>query len=42
VQTGGLSVTSPLSGNIAPPGDYLLFIVNRQGVPSTGRFVRLR
>lgn len=41
-QTGGLSVTSPLSGNIAPPGDYLLFIVNRQGVPSTGRFVRLR
>jgi hypothetical protein len=42
VQTDGLSVTAPPSGNIAPPGDYLLFIVNHQGVPSTGRFVRLR
>ena len=41
-QTDGLSVTAPASGNIAPPGDYLLFVVNHQGVPSTGRFVRLR
>lgn len=39
---GGLSVTSPASGNLAPPGDYLLFLVNAAGVPSFGRFVHLR
>ena len=39
---GGLSVTAPANGNLAPPGDYLLFVVNADGVPSTGRFVNLR
>jgi galactose oxidase len=42
VSTGGLSVTAPASGNLAPPGDYLLFLVNSDGVPSVGRFVNLR
>ena len=27
--------------NSAPPGDYLLYVVDDAGVPSTGRFVRL-
>ena len=40
--TGGLSVTAPASGNLAPPGDYLLFLVNADGAPSVGRFVNLR
>ena len=36
---GELSVTPPPPGGIAPPGDYLLFIVNDQRVPSVGKFV---
>ena len=39
---GGLLVTAPADGNLAPPGDYLLFLVNSDGVPSVGRFVNLR
>jgi hypothetical protein len=42
VQAGGLSVAAPASGNLAPPGDYLLFLVNADGVPSIGRFVNIR
>lgn len=38
---GGLNITAPLNANIAPPGYYLLFIVNSNGVPSVGQFVRL-
>jgi Domain of unknown function (DUF1929)/Glyoxal oxidase N-terminus len=38
---GSLSVTAPPNGNIAPPGYYMLFIVNSAGVPSEARFVRL-
>jgi len=38
---GVLSVTAPPNGNIAPPGYYMLFIVNSAGVPSVARFVRL-
>ena len=37
--TGGLNVTSPANANLSPPGDYLLFIVNSNGVPSVGSFV---
>ncbi len=40
--TGGLTVKAPANGNLAPPGYYLLFLVNSQGVPSVARFVRLR
>ena len=38
---GTLDITAPASGNIAPPGHYLLFLVNSSGVPSVGRVVRL-
>jgi PKD repeat protein len=38
---GVLSVTTPPNGNIAPPGYYMLFIVNSAGVPSLARFVQL-
>ena len=37
----GLRVTAPPNGNIAPPGYYLLFILNSAGVPSVGTFVQL-
>ena len=38
----GLSVTLPASANIAPPGPYMLFLVNGNGVPSVGRVMVLR
>ncbi|MDQ3974623.1 MAG: galactose oxidase early set domain-containing protein [Actinomycetota bacterium] len=37
-----LTVQAPPNGNVAPPGHYLLFVLNGDGVPSEGRFVRLR
>ncbi|HEX4959649.1 MAG TPA: galactose oxidase-like domain-containing protein [Thermoanaerobaculia bacterium] len=38
---GTLTVTAPANGNLAPPGYYLLFLLNSQGVPSVARFIRL-
>jgi len=38
---GELTVTSPPNGNIAPPGYYMLFILNSSGVPPVARFVQL-
>jgi hypothetical protein len=38
---GGLSVRAPASGAIAPPGPYLLFILNAAGVPSVAKFIRV-
>jgi hypothetical protein len=40
--TGGLTVQTPANGNLAPPGHYLLFIVNTTGVPSIAKIVRLQ
>jgi galactose oxidase-like protein len=39
--SGGLAVTLPASRTTAPPGPYLLFLVNTAGVPSIGRIMRL-
>jgi galactose oxidase-like protein/Kelch motif protein len=39
---GGLSVTAPLNENLAPPGYYMLFILNTNGVPSIAPFVQIR
>src|SRR5207302_2832711 len=39
--SGVLNVTAPPNGNIAPPGYYLLFVLNSAGVPSVARFVQL-
>jgi hypothetical protein len=38
---GGLLVTGGVMNDLAPPGDYLLFIINDAGVPSVGRTVRV-
>ena len=38
--TGELTVQIPSSRNIAPPGHYMVFIVNSQGVPSIGHMAR--
>ncbi|MBZ0269620.1 DUF1929 domain-containing protein [bacterium] len=36
-----ITATAPWAPEVAPPGDYLLFIVTDGGVPSEGKFVRL-
>ncbi len=38
----GVNVTAPASGNLAPPGHYLLFVLNRNGVPSEGKVVQVQ
>jgi Domain of unknown function (DUF1929)/Bacterial Ig domain len=37
---GGINVTIPANRNDVPPGYYMLFIANGQGVPSVASFVR--
>lgn len=39
--TGALTVTAPPNGNIAPPGYYMLFLLNSAGVPSIANFVQI-
>ena len=41
-QVGTVEVVPPHNYSQAPPGDYLLFIVNQMGIPSTGKHVRLQ
>src|SRR4051794_1734102 len=36
-----LTVKAPTSANVAPPGMYLLFVLNNKGVPSWGRMARM-
>jgi len=39
--TGSLNVTAPADPNLAPPGHYMLFILNQNGAPSEAKIVRL-
>lgn len=39
VGTGSLTVTAPANTNLAPPGNYLLFIVDSNGIPSVAATV---
>jgi hypothetical protein len=36
-----LNLTTPPNGNIAPPGYYMLFLLDSAGVPSKARFIQL-
>ncbi len=38
---GGVSITLPAGGATAPPGPYMLFLVNGSGAPSVGRIMLL-
>jgi hypothetical protein len=40
-QSGALRIAAPASRNRAPPGHYLLFILNDNGVPSVGKILRI-
>ncbi len=37
----GLTVTAPTSSNRAPPGHYMVFILNGSGVPSVAKIIRI-
>jgi hypothetical protein len=39
--TGRINVVSPANGNIAPPGQYMLFLVDDQGVPSVAKILKI-
>jgi fibronectin type 3 domain-containing protein len=41
VGTGRLGLMSPPNGNIAPPGYYMLFLLDSAGVPSKAQFIQL-
>jgi len=41
-KAGGLSVQAPSSAALAPPGNYLLFLIDNQGVPSVAKIVPIR
>lgn len=36
-----LTVTAPASGTIAPPGFYMLFIVDNNGIPSEAAWIQI-
>ena len=40
-QSGSLTVTAPANGAHAPPGHYMLFLVNQSGVPSIAKIVKV-
>jgi hypothetical protein len=40
-QTGALTITAPANGNVAPPGYYMLFILNTDSVPSVAKIVQV-
>jgi hypothetical protein len=37
-----VKVTAPSNGKLAPPGHYLVFILNRNGVPSVGKVIKVQ
>jgi hypothetical protein len=37
-----LTVTSPANANLAPPGYYMLFVINSSGVPSVARIIQVQ
>ena len=41
IGSGMLTVTGPPNGNIAPPGYYMLFLLNNSGVPSIAQFIQI-
>jgi Domain of unknown function (DUF1929) len=42
VGNGVISTKSPASGKMAPPGYYMLVIVNSSGVPSVMPFIQIQ
>jgi hypothetical protein len=40
--SGVVKVTAPCDNRRAPPGYYLLFLLNRNGVPSVGQIIKIQ
>ena len=40
--SGKLQVNAPANGNLAPPGYYMLFLLNSAGVPSVAKWIQIR
>ena len=38
---GALQIQAPADGNLAPPGQYMLFIVDSNGVPSVSKWIQV-
>jgi Galactose oxidase-like, Early set domain/RTX calcium-binding nonapeptide repeat (4 copies) len=38
---GAVNATAPANANVAPPGIYMLFVMNANGVPSVARMMRV-
>lgn len=39
--SGTLNLTTPPNGNVAPPGHYMLFLIDGNGVPSVAQFIQI-
>ena len=39
---GGLTINAPANGNLAPPGYYMLFILDDAGVPSVAKILKVQ
>jgi Galactose oxidase-like, Early set domain/Viral BACON domain len=39
--SGGLNVIAPANSNLCPPGHYMLFILNGNGVPSVAKIIQI-
>lgn len=37
-----MKVTAPDSDSVSPPGPYMLFILNRKGVPSVAKMIFIK
>ena len=42
INGGNVQVKAPLLPRLAPPGHYQLFLLNRNGVPSTGKIIKVQ
>lgn len=40
-RAGGVRLTAPPNGRVAPPGYYMLFLLSDHGVPSVAKFVKV-
>jgi hypothetical protein len=41
IDSGALRAVGPLNGNHAPPGYYMLFVVDADGVPAVAKFIQV-
>jgi Galactose oxidase-like, Early set domain len=39
ISSGSLTITAPANANLAPPGNYMLFLVDTNGIPSVATVV---